>query len=127
MLAWEPGRRHTQPRSNQGKMMNFAARNAFCRGFAALAAGTIAGGAALPALAQDTAILEEITVTARKKEEIIQEVPVAVTAISASMIESMNLQNLDAIFFVFLFFFSFWSVAKKTCWVRFLDWFLFSR
>ena len=77
--------------------MNFAERNAFCRSLAALAAGTIAGGAALPALAQDPAILEEITVTARKKEEIIQEVPVAVTAISASMIESMNLQNLDDI------------------------------
>jgi iron complex outermembrane receptor protein len=74
----------------RGKMMNFAERKALCRGIAAFAAATIAGGAALPALAQDPAMIEEILVTARKKEESIQEVPVAVTAISASMIESMN-------------------------------------
>jgi outer membrane receptor protein involved in Fe transport len=78
-------------------MMTVAERKAFCRGLAAFTAATIAGGAALPALAQDPALLEEILVTARKKEESIQEVPVAVTAISASMIQSMNLQNLDDI------------------------------
>ena len=77
--------------------MTVAERKALCRGLAAFTAATIAGGAALPALAQDPAILEEILVTARKKEESIQEVPVAVTAISASMIQSMNLKNLDDI------------------------------
>ncbi len=77
--------------------MNLAERNALCRATAALTAAALAGGASLPALAQDPGALEEITVTARKKEESIQEVPVAVTAISASMIESMNLQNLDDI------------------------------
>lgn len=77
--------------------MKFAERNALCRGVAAFTAAAIAGSVSLPALAQDETMLEEITVTARKKEESIQEVPVAVTAISSTMIEAMNLQNLDDI------------------------------
>ena len=36
-------------------MMTVAERKAFCRGLAAFTAATIAGGAALPALAQDPA------------------------------------------------------------------------
>ena len=59
-------------------------------------AGALLLSAPLETLAQDPA-LEEIIVSARKKEENIQEVPVAVTAISAAMLERMNLQSLDDI------------------------------
>jgi len=60
--------------------------------FAALAA-------ALPAAAQTPAeppraVLEEIVVTARKVEENLQQVPVAVTAISAETIENLGIQGL---------------------------------
>ena len=41
--------------------------------------------------------VEEIIVTARKKSESIQEVPVAVTAITANMVEQLNIQDLDDI------------------------------
>lgn len=40
---------------------------------------------------------DEIVVTARKKDENIQDVPLAVTAVSASMIQAMNIQDLDDI------------------------------
>lgn len=41
--------------------------------------------------------IEEIVVLARKREENVQDVPLAVTAISSTMIEQLNLRNLDDI------------------------------
>ena len=74
----------------------FAERMPVRGGVVTLVVAAFAAGAPLEALAQVVEI-EEITVTARKKEESIQEVPVAVTAISSSMIQDMNLQNLEDI------------------------------
>jgi iron complex outermembrane receptor protein len=47
---------------------------------------------AAPALAQDA--LETVTVTARKREETLQDVPVAVTALTAASIERLGVSNL---------------------------------
>ncbi len=43
----------------------------------------------------DNDLLEEVVVTARKVAENIQEVPVAITAVSAQLIDDLNLRNLD--------------------------------
>ncbi len=42
----------------------------------------------------DSASLETITVTARRREETLQDVPIAVTALSAATLEARNVQNL---------------------------------
>ena len=58
-----------------------------------------AGGGTAWAQEQDNdySMLEEVTVTARKVAENIQEVPVAVTAISEEMIRDLNIQSLSDI------------------------------
>ena len=43
--------------------------------------------------AQDDLVIEEIIVTAQKREQSIQDVPVSITAINAEMIEDLGLQN----------------------------------
>ena len=62
-------------------------------GLALTASGTV--------FAQDQeaedSLLEEVVVTARKVEESIQEVPVAVTAIGTSLIEDLNINDLSDI------------------------------
>lgn len=66
----------------------------------ALAASSVCGLCLVSvpgALAQTTATLEEVVVTARKREESLQEIPVAVSALSARDIQDMNLQDLDDI------------------------------
>lgn len=62
--------------------------------------------AALPAMAQDapkedteaksgkTTTMEQITVTARRREETLQEVPVAVTAFTETALENLNVQDM---------------------------------
>ena len=62
---------------------------------AALAATTAGAITAVPAIAQDesAAGLEEVVVTARKRAESLQDVPVAVTALTAGMIERGNLNT----------------------------------
>ena len=62
---------------------------------AALAATTAGALTAVPAIAQDesAAGLEEVVVTARKRAESLQDVPVAVTALTAGMIERGNLNT----------------------------------
>ena len=60
---------------------------------------------AAPAMAQDTAAtkpeskktttLESVKVTARKREETLQEVPVAVTAFTADTLDKLNVQDLS--------------------------------
>ncbi len=65
---------------------------------AALVAATFVGGA--PALAQDArsgsvaSLLEEVVVTARKREEGAQEVPLSVTAYNADQIETLKVRDL---------------------------------
>jgi iron complex outermembrane receptor protein len=70
-------------------------------GVSALVASVLALSAQ-PTLAQDSAAsdalaLEEIVVTARRTEEKLLDVPVAVTAFSAEQIESRGIRNLDDI------------------------------
>ncbi len=50
-----------------------------------------------PVFAQGDTMLEEVLVTARKKEESLQDVPVAVSAVTSSLIEDLNLQSLSDI------------------------------
>jgi len=46
---------------------------------------------------EEEAMLEEVVVTARKMKENIQEVPVAITAIGADMIDRLNIIDLTDI------------------------------
>ncbi len=73
-------------------------RHCVGRGPIAIAVAAAVGASfATPAFAQQSTILDEITVTARKKEESIQDVPVAVSAISADLIQDLALQDLSDI------------------------------
>jgi iron complex outermembrane receptor protein len=63
-------------------------------------AAVLAGSMAVPVLANAQATkgptaLEEIVVTARKREESLQEVPIAVTAFSAQTLENIGFKNLE--------------------------------
>lgn len=61
-------------------------------------AGIGTAGTPSTVMAQDDALtLEEIVVLARKREENIQEIPVAVTAITANQIQALDLQDLSEI------------------------------
>ena len=67
-------------------------------GVAIAVALALGGVVTVPAYAQNSAsAVEEIIVTARKKEESIQDVPVAVSAISESLIQDLALQDLQDI------------------------------
>ncbi len=59
------------------------------------AVATLFGAYAAPVLAQDgAAMIEEIVVTARRREENLQEVPIAVSAFSAEALESRSIENI---------------------------------
>jgi len=63
---------------------------------AAALAGTMAAPTAVHAQAVRTATaLEEVVVTARKREETLQEVPIAVTAFSAEALENIGFKTLE--------------------------------
>ncbi len=63
-----------------------------------LATTAIALGSPCTAIvAQGSTLLEEVIVTARKKEESLQDVPVAVSAVTSSMIEDLNINGLEDI------------------------------
>lgn len=47
------------------------------------------------ATSQPTATLEEVTVTARKREESLQRVPISITALSEKSLQEMNMVSLD--------------------------------
>lgn len=64
---------------------------------AAALAGAIAAPPAALAQAGKGVSLEEIVVTARKREESLQEVPIAVTAFSAEALESIGVRSLEDI------------------------------
>ncbi len=61
----------------------------------AVKASILAGATAVPtfATAQDSLVLEEIVVTARKRAESLQDVPIAVTAFTSSQIESAGIER----------------------------------
>ena len=68
-------------------------------GAVAMAVAIALGGGttALPAFAQSGAALEEIVVTARKREERLQDIPVSVSSISEFLIQDLALQDLSDI------------------------------
>lgn len=59
-----------------------------------LALGAAAAATATPALAQDAAD-EEIVVTATRREQTLQEVPIAVTPVTAEMIENSGIRDIQ--------------------------------
>ena len=59
------------------------------------AVATIFGAYSAPVLAQQgAAVIEEIVVTARRREENLQEVPIAVSAFSAEALDNRNIENI---------------------------------
>ncbi|MGI9229036.1 MAG: TonB-dependent receptor plug domain-containing protein, partial [Gammaproteobacteria bacterium] len=50
-----------------------------------------------PAVAQGGNVLEEITVTARKREESLQDTPISVTAFTGDMLEQQQIDDLDGV------------------------------
>ncbi len=64
-------------------------------GVAVLAILALGIGLAPSAPAQDGMVLEEIVVSARKREENIQDIPLSVTAITSERIEELNVQGLS--------------------------------
>jgi iron complex outermembrane receptor protein len=78
-------------------------RNATARAVsAALAGSIIATAMAVPAVAQDGAgdglALDEITVTARKRQELLIEVPMNIAVIGAAEIKSRNLLTKEDVY-----------------------------
>ena len=57
----------------------------------------VAGSALLFAASQTNAALEEIVVTATKRAETIQDVPVSVAAVSADMMDKIGIADMEAI------------------------------
>jgi len=54
---------------------------------------TLAAIFSLPALAQESGMLEEVVVTAQKRTEDLQDTAIAITAISASAMDDLNISN----------------------------------
>lgn len=55
------------------------------------------GAAEAPAAMQSLARIEEIVVTARKREEFLEDTPIAITALSAASLENSNITTIDQI------------------------------
>ena len=58
-----------------------------------IAVASIAGVSTAPAIAQEGAAIEEVVVTARKRAESLQEVPIAITAFTEETIEKAGIQR----------------------------------
>jgi len=71
------------------------------RSLASMILVLLAGGSALPVRAQEaadsSAVLEEVVVTAQKREESLQRVPVSVTAVTSAQLGSMKLDSPSSI------------------------------
>ena len=65
------------------------------RGAFALLSGSVVVSLAMPAFAQDALGLEEIVVTARKREENLQDVALSITAINAAELERLNVASIS--------------------------------
>lgn len=99
-------REHRQKRTLEGNNMTTDpvpksdGRTGFRRIFSTLLAATVGAGGASTALAASvepteasSPIIEEITVTAEKREENVLDVPLTMTALSSQMIEELGLTN----------------------------------
>lgn len=56
--------------------------------------GAVVGAPLSPAIAQSRTMLEEVIVTAQKREEAIQDVPIAITALGADALKAQGVDNL---------------------------------
>jgi iron complex outermembrane receptor protein len=74
--------------------MIFARSSFKLSAIAATAAAVGFSGIVLPSAAQNVGVLEEVIVTARKREESLQETPVAVTALNATTLREAGVRNL---------------------------------
>ncbi|WP_204316835.1 TonB-dependent receptor plug domain-containing protein, partial [Klebsiella aerogenes] len=59
-----------------------------------LGAAALPAAAQTPAAAEPTATLETVKITARKREESLQDVPVAVTALTAEQLDRLAIKDL---------------------------------
>ena len=65
------------------------------RGALALLSGSVVLSLAMPAFAQQAVGLEEIVVTARKREENLQDVALSITAVNAAELERLNVASIS--------------------------------
>ena len=65
------------------------------RGSLALVTGTVVASLAMPAVAQEVVGLEEVVVTARKREENLQDVALSITAFQAADLERLNVGSIS--------------------------------
>ncbi len=77
--------------------VNLRVVSALVSGFIALATFDVRAQAPATAAPENTLALEEVVVTARKREESLQDVPLSVSAITASSIESLRILRPDDI------------------------------
>lgn len=82
----------TEMNANASMGMKLAARERRSRRARALS-GALASAAAMTAHAQEKPALEEVVVTAQKREERLQDVPVAVTALSGDQLVSAGIND----------------------------------
>jgi iron complex outermembrane receptor protein len=81
----------------EDNMIDFISRRGWLLAGVAVIAGAGLGGSAIAqekAAAADGSLLEEITVTARKRSENLQDTPVAITAVSAAAIERKGMTQI---------------------------------
>ncbi len=76
---------------------DLGANRAVCVAALATAFAGVASAQQAPAGSGEGAIAEEIVVTARRREESLQDVPIAVTALSASQLETLSVRTLEDI------------------------------
>ena len=77
------------------KRPNFPLNKRYTSLAAAIATASVFGGLPQVSLGQESvSLIEEVVVTARKREESLQNVPVAVTALSPTQIEQSGVQTL---------------------------------
>jgi len=64
---------------------------------ASLLALASVGGFALPAAAQEGVQVEDVIITAQKREQNLQDVPISVTAVSGERLEAAGIENLESL------------------------------
>lgn len=67
----------------------------FSRQLALVLGATIAGSIALPVHAQESSVIEEITITARKREEGLMDIPLSVSLVDRTTITNANLTDIN--------------------------------
>ena len=82
-------------RLSKEQTINNTHRKAMTAGSPQLLAMAIMAACSAPAISEDSYVLEEITVTAQKRAESVQEVPIAISAMSANFIQDVGAQDIN--------------------------------